>query len=111
MAAACFVDASKAELRAVKEQLEAEKRYTQEQIDSFLATGKVRRYIPSPVLLAQRLVAVMEKFSSLRDPRNQVPVINAQTWHTFLVNLKKVQLGYLSGMFTNFEHACHDLGL
>lgn len=48
----------------------------------------------------------MEHFSSLKDPRNQVPVIDAQTWHTFLVNLKKVQLGYLSGTFTYYIFTC-----
>ncbi|DBA78499.1 TPA: hypothetical protein ACH3X2_007987 [Trebouxia sp. C0005] len=87
MAKAVFSEVNVADLKLLRAALEAEDRYSKEQIEAFLNTGKVRRYIPSPVILAERLIKVMEEFSNLQDPRNQVPVISAATWHTFLVNL------------------------
>ncbi|DBA68873.1 TPA: hypothetical protein ACH3X2_013352 [Trebouxia sp. C0005] len=96
MARAVLSEVNVADLRLLRAALEEEDRYSKEQIEAFLNTGKVRQYIPSPVPLAERLIKVMEEFINLQDPRNQVPVISAATWHTFLVNLKKVQQGWLS---------------
>ena len=63
-----------------------QKKYTEEEIQSFLSVGKVRRCIPNSVELADRLIAVMDKFCDLRDPWNQVPLLNSETWHVFLVS-------------------------
>lgn len=101
MAAAIFAEASMAELTLLRKALVEQNKYTEEEIQSFLSVGKVRRYIPNSVELADRLIAVMDKFRDLRDPRNQVPLLSSQTWHVFLVNLKKVQQGYLSGESSN----------
>ena len=67
------------------------KQNEEEKIKSFLSVGKVRRYVPNSVELADRLIAVMDKFRDLQDPRTQVPLLSSETWSVFLVNLKKVQ--------------------
>ncbi|DBA66235.1 TPA: hypothetical protein ACH3X2_002495 [Trebouxia sp. C0005] len=68
MARAVCLEVNVADLRLLRAALEEEERYTKEQVEAVLNTGKVRRYIPSPVLLAERLIKVMEEFSNLRIP-------------------------------------------